>query len=145
MSTFKTYYMDTALFNLAEVIDTAKERLADVEFDTLVGTGFSGGVVIPALALAMGKKFVLIRKETDDSHHGKGQLLGQLGNRWIFVDDFVASGTTRKRVIEKISRAAVETSVMTTMVGQYTYVDYADDQNQGRYLPFNREWTETYW
>ena len=84
MAQFRTYYMDKALFNLSEVIETAKERLAGVDFDTMVGTGFSGGVVIPALALAMGKKFVLIRKETDDSHHGRGQLLGQLGARWIF-------------------------------------------------------------
>lgn len=143
MSTFRTYYMDTALFNLAEVIDTAKKRLADVEFDTLVGTGFSGGVVIPALALAMDKKFVLIRKETDDSHHGKGQLLGQLGYRWIFVDDFVASGTTRKRVIEKINEAAKEHSVITEMVGQYMYVNFSE--NGPQFETYHDSWTDLTW
>ena len=127
---FNTYYMDNALFNLAEVIETAKERLADVEFDTLVGTGFSGGIVIPSLALALGKQFVLIRKETDDSHHGRGRLLGQLGSRWIFVDDFVSSGRTRKRVIEKVREAAEEASVSTIMVGQYMYVNYSDEGPQ---------------
>lgn len=121
MSQFRTYYMDRALFNLSEVIETAQDRLKDVDFDTMVGTGFSGGVVIPALALAMGKKFVLIRKETDDSHHGKGQLLGQLGARWVFVDDFVSSGRTRERVIEKINTAAEEHSAVAEMVGQYMY------------------------
>lgn len=121
MAQFRTYYMDNALFSLPEVIETAQERLKDVDFDTLVGTGFSGGVVIPALALAMGKKFVLIRKETDDSHHGKGQLLGQLGARWVFVDDLVSSGRTRDRVISKISQAAEDTSASTEMVGQYLY------------------------
>lgn len=134
VSTFKTYYMDNALFDLANVIETAKERLADVEFDTLVGTGFSGGVVIPSLALAMGKKFVLIRKETDDSHHGKGRLLGELGARWIFVDDFTASGTTRKRVIEKIGATAQDYSITTTMVGQYMYCGWNEElNNYGRY------------
>lgn len=121
MAQFRTYYMDSALFNLPEVIETAQKRLAGVDFDTMVGTGFSGGVVIPALALAMGKKFVLIRKETDDSHHGKGELLGQLGARWIFVDDFVSSGRTRKRVINKINDAAERHSAVTEMVGEYMY------------------------
>lgn len=123
---FQTYYMDTAVFDLAEVIETAQKRLADVDFDTMVGTGFSGGIVIPALALAMGKKFVLIRKETDDSHHGRGRMLGDLGERWIFVDDFVSSGRTRMRVIEKVDDAARDYDVKTTFVGQYMYCNYSD-------------------
>ena len=131
--------MDNALFDLASVIDTAKERLADVDFDTLVGTGFSGGIVIPSLALALNKKFVLIRKETDDSHHGKGCLLGELGARWIFVDDFVSSGKTRQRVIEKIENEGVPTQ----MVGQYLYVDYSEEGPHFR--PFANDWTDTYW
>lgn len=129
MSQFRTYYMDRALFNLSEVIETAQDRLKNVDFDTMVGTGFSGGVVIPALALAMGKKFVLIRKDTDDSHHGKGQLLGQLGARWIFVDDFVSSGRTRDRVISKIEVAAEDTSASTEMVGQYMYQGWNTDKD----------------
>jgi orotate phosphoribosyltransferase len=129
-STFKTYYMDNAVFNLSEVIETAKERLADVDFDTLVGTGFSGGIVIPALALAMGKKFVLIRKETDDSHHGRGRLLGEIGEKWIFVDDFVSSGRTRSRVIEKVTDAAEVADQDTEFVGQYMYVNYSDEGPQ---------------
>lgn len=128
--TFRTWYMDNALFDLPEVIDTAQKHLADVDFDTLVGTGFSGGIVIPALALSMGKKFVLIRKETDDSHHGKGRLLGQLGSRWVFVDDFVSSGRTRERVIEKVREAAERASVPTTLVGQYMYAKYSNEGPQ---------------
>lgn len=123
MTKFNTWYMDEALFNLAEVIEDAQKHLADVDFDTIVGIGFSGGIVIPSLALAMGKKFVLIRKETDDSHHGKGRLLGQLGARWIFVDDFVSSGRTRRRVIDKVEDAAEETCTNTEMVGQYMYMN----------------------
>lgn len=128
--TLRTYYMDDALFNLADVIETAKERLADVDFDTLVGTGFSGGIVIPSLALALGKQFVLIRKETDDSHHGRGRLLGQLGARWIFVDDFVSSGRTRNRVIEKINAEVAVNEGTTELVGQYMYVNYSEEGPQ---------------
>lgn len=132
---FRTYYMDEAVFNLSEVIETAKQRLADVDFDTMVGTGFSGSIVIPSLALALGKKFVLIRKETDDSHHGKGMLVGQLGEKWIFVDDFVSSGKTRQRVIDKVAEWSADYDVDTELVGQYTYQSYNDDDGRGLYQP----------
>ena len=118
---FQTDYFDEAIFNLAEVIDQCRQGLRGVNFDTIVGTGFSGSVVIPTLALLMGKQFVLIRKEGDDSHHKKGRLVGALGERWIFVDDFIATGRTRKRVIGKIADAALDREIVTTMVGQYMY------------------------
>lgn len=116
-TSFRTAYFDSAVFDLHQVIENAVAQLDGVDFDTLVGTGFSGGIVVPALALSMGKKFVLIRKEGDDSHHGGGRLVGELGARWIFVDDFVDSGRTRARVIRKINDA----SKRTTLVGQYMY------------------------
>ena len=132
---FRTYYMDEAVFSLAEVIETAKKRLAGVDCDTLVGTGFSGAIVIPSLALAMGKKFVLVRKDNDDSHHGKGRLVGEVGSKWVFVDDFVASGQTRSRVIEKVERWSQDHDCVTKYVGQYTYQSYNDDDGRGRFEP----------
>lgn len=134
---FRTYYFDKAVRNLPAVIEKCKEALRGVEFDTIVGTGFSGGVVIPALAMAMGKKFVLIRKENDDSHHGGGRLVGELGKRWIFVDDFVSSGRTRERVITKIADAVVGTDLGgTTMVGQYMY----QRSQSGRFEYYADDW-----
>lgn len=120
---FNTGYMDNAVFDLQGVVREAVTNLKPHagEFDTLVGTGFSGGVIIPTLALRLRKKFVLIRKETDDSHHGSGRLLGELGSRWIFVDDFVSSGATRRRVIEKIEAAALLHDHKTRLVGNYYY------------------------
>lgn len=133
---FRTYYMDSAVFDLSGVIETAKERLAGVDFDTLVGTGFSGAIVIPSIALALGKNFVLIRKDNDDSHHGRGRLVGQLGEKWIFVDDFVSSGKTRRRVIDKIASEVVHYREMgyhapdSKFVGQYMYVNYSEEGPQ---------------
>jgi len=128
MADFRTGYMDKALDNLADVIAEAQTALADVEFDTLVGTGFSGGVVIPALALAMDKKWTLIRKESDDSHHGGGRLIGSLGKRWVFVDDFVSSGATRTRVLEKIEAGAVLHDLTSEYVGDYLYGIWEPDE-----------------
>lgn len=124
MQRFRTGYMDQAVFELPSVIEAAQKALKGVDFDTMVGTGLSGSIVIPALALAMGKKFVLIRKQTDDSHHGRGRMVGELGERWLFVDDFVSSGATRSRVIRKIS-ADPSPSVL---VGQYLYSKYFADE-----------------
>lgn len=120
-SQFRTGYMDDALFNLQGVIEEARAALVNVDFDTLVGTGFSGGVVVPALAMAMGKKFLLVRKDNDDSHHS-GRLLGELGSRWIFVDDLISSGRTRERTLEKISDYARDGDLTTECVGTYLYV-----------------------
>lgn len=136
MTLFRTHYFDEALSDLPGVIETARKELKGIDFDTIVGTGFSGGIVIPALAIKMDKKFVLIRKEGDDSHHGGGRLVGQLGRRWVFVDDFVSSGRTRRRVIGKIADAASEEMLSTLMVGQYMY------QNKTGFEPFEKRWND---
>ena len=133
---FMTGYMDRALDDLAGIVEGARKDLADVEFDTLVGTGFSGAAVVPALALALGKNFVLIRKESDDSHHGGGRLIGSLGDRWIFVDDFISSGATRDRVIQKIAAAVVLHDHPTTYVGDDLYLwEGADVDEVPRWRP----------
>lgn len=133
---FPSYYFDDAVQDLPRVIDEAQAGLRGVDFDTLVGTGFSGSIVIPALAMAMEKKFALIRKETDDSHHGKGKLVGQLGERWIFVDDFILTGATRERVIRKISENLMGFKV--TMVGQYMYMSRA--AGMAGFTAFDEHW-----
>lgn len=115
---FHTGYFDQALDDLAGVIERARVRLADVDFDTLVGTGLSGAVVVPALALALNKQFVIVRKPHDGSHH-EGHLVGHLGQRWIFVDDFVSSGRTRDRVVKEIGKWTYA-----RMVGQYLYAQW---------------------
>lgn len=122
---FRTGYMDKALAEdgLRGIIEDAQVDLAGVDFDTLVGTGFSGGVVIPALALAMGKNFMLIRKENDDSHHGPGLSIGNLGAKWVFVDDFVSLGRTKERVFRKVVEQAYWREHDTEYVGDYLYAN----------------------
>lgn len=133
---FRTEYFDEATQGLRSIIDEAKGALADVDFDTFVGTGFSGGVVIPALALEMGKDYTLIRKEDDDSHHGGGRMVGSLGSRWIFLDDFISLGNTRRRVVDKVAAACVMYDHTTTYVGQYLYGRHVEQ----KFIPFDGDW-----
>ena len=121
---FKTGYLDAALDNLPGVIDRAQEVLSGVEFDTLVGTGFSGALVVPMLATQMGKPFVLVRKPNDGSHHN-GSMIGHLGKRWVFVDDFVSSGlralALRRRLSSRPTITVTRRSMwVTTAMGGMT-------------------------
>lgn len=120
MQKFVTGYMDQALFDLEEVVTSAARTLARRDFDTLVGTGFSGGIVIPMLATRLEKDFVLVRKDNDDSHHS-GKLIGSFGERWVFVDDFVSSGRTFRRVIDEVEGAILQLGLPSTYVGRYAY------------------------
>lgn len=111
--------------NLDDILNKAADKLADVDFDTMVGTGMSGSIVIPLLAKALGKNFLIIRKDGAGAH--TDSHVGRLGGRWIFVDDFVSSGSTRDRVVAKVN-------------------DIVSTENRYRYGPpqFATEWVGSY-
>lgn len=91
-----------AAFETPEIMVTkATEVLDGVEFDTMIGTGLSGTLVVPLIARALGKAFAIVRKANDSSHRERA-VEGNVGERWIFVDDFVSSGETLNRVKEEI-------------------------------------------
>lgn len=120
-----TDYLRNALFNRPAILARAAETLKKEapEFDTIVGTGFSGALVIPELAGLMEKHFLLVRKDLSDaSTHSPFAAEGALGRRWLFVDDKITSGATRNRV-RAVIRLIQEWSGQyeTTEVGAYTY------------------------
>lgn len=124
MATFRTGYLDRALDDLDGVIKQAIVDLEGADFDTLVGTGFSGALVVPTLARDLGCNFVLVRKPDDGSHHS-GRVIGTLGTRWIFVDDFVSSGATKRRVITSLAEQVFEDGVEpATYAGDYLYAHH---------------------
>jgi hypothetical protein len=79
----------------------AERLLKDVDYDTLVGTGLSGALVVPYLARRLGKRALIIRKPGEGSHSSI-KAEGTLGHRWIFVDDFISTGDTFFRVLSTI-------------------------------------------
>lgn len=86
------------------------------DFDTLVGVGVSGAVIVPTLARLLGADFAIVRKENDGSH-GWNKIEGVVGRKWLFVDDLVSSGTTVRRVC----RLMRENFPDSQLVGAYLY------------------------
>lgn len=103
----KTDYLNQ-VYNLSEFVQTVKKTVAKArelkqhyEFDSIAFTGTSGAAMSYILSAELGVHLICIRKETDNSHYvkGHGLLEGNLSSkRYLFVDDFISSGSTFKRV-----------------------------------------------
>lgn len=102
------FYGDLPIFRPDKFVRDARRLLKDVDFDTVVGTGMSGVPAATLIGRSMHKHVLLVRKEDDMGNHhdtgGRG-FVGQLGARWIFVDDFMSSGATFRRVYGVVSAA----------------------------------------
>lgn len=120
-------YSNGPFGNPDRLAEIAKVVLANVDYDTMIGTGLSGSLVVPALARALGKQWAIIRKTGESSHSAK-PFEGQIGDRYIFVDDFIASGATRDRVTSAVADIAERWGEQYPMfVGSYLYDEPAYD------------------
>lgn len=95
-------YFKHAYTNVNDLVSHARRALYHVNYDTMVGTGLSGSLVVPILARRLRKHWMIVRKPDDKSTHSSMLGEGKLGERWLFVDDFVASGETRVRTLQTI-------------------------------------------
>ena len=106
---FHVSYMGLAFENLTPMIEAIRKELHGVKYDTIVVTGSSGMLVGPVIARALRKKLLVVRKpEEYESSHSSAKLLGELGERWIFLDDFVSGGATFRRVRDGVRDALKE-------------------------------------
>lgn len=98
-------YVDQAYFSSAfhddpkKMTDTMLESIGDEfdTFDTVIGTGLSGTIFICRTEQHLSKRFGILRKPGVSSHADR-ELEGSVGTGWIFVDDFISSGATFRRV-----------------------------------------------
>lgn len=95
-------------------------RQRPIEFDTLVGTGLSGTLLLPMIADRLKVNYLAIRKANDGSH-SDGKHQGRLGKKWLFFDDFCASGDTLRRVYGAVERICNSYDHKTEFVGGYLY------------------------
>lgn len=94
----KAAFVDDKYF--AHYVAHAEKELKSVDYDTMIGMGLSGALVVPRLARALGKKWAIVRKE--DGAHSLNKVEGEIGHKWLFVDDLVYSGHTRRIVQERV-------------------------------------------
>lgn len=126
-------YFSDALHDPEKLRDNAIWELGRYSFDTLVGTGMSGALVLPILAEALDTYFLLVRKSHKlEVRHNYGMTEGRLGRRWLFVDDFMSTGRTAARVANAVNDLATEAGWRTTCVGAYFY------QGRGRRGEYGR-------
>jgi len=134
--------MSGAFKSPGDLFNDAFEFLADKEFDTMIGTGLSGSLIIPVLAREFGSDFnwAIIRKDPGSSH-ASTELEGYIGKRWIFVDDLIDSGATLKRVKQVVADRCKANSYWdghkTEYVGTYLYHTrrwYPADHQVGYYV-----------
>lgn len=118
-----TPYFRHVYENPDKVIDQARYVIGETDYDTMVGMGMSGALIIPLLARAFGKHWLIVRKESE-RRHDTSPTTGELGHRWIFVDDLIDSGNTRKFVYRTVMNVAARDSFETKYVGAYLYRSY---------------------
>lgn len=111
----------STLEDLALTVRNATEDLRPhrKEFDSIVVTGVSGLVVGAPVALRLRKPLVILRKASDDSHSGRHENIKNVGDRALFLDDFVSGGATQRRVLDAIDRHGAGARV----VARYVYRD----------------------
>ncbi len=114
-----------AAFDQDTLIEHALDELEGHEFDAIIGIGMSGALAVPLLAHALGKRFGLVRKKkapTHSSYDVESNL--HPCDKWIFVDDFVSSGFTRRAVLDAMGgspHSRSNTPADYKFVGQYMY------------------------
>jgi hypothetical protein len=133
----------------AEIVEHAKQALQGVDYDSLVGIGLSGALVVPIIGRALDKHWLVLRKDSESTHASSSLGEGTLGKRWVFVDDLVDSGETRDNVRQKVDsllderapRSRHGIAFSTEYVGDYLYHarNYGDEPwtEGGVYRPFN--------
>lgn len=103
-----------------KTIATAKEKLEPVLFDTIIGTGVSGAIIVPLLARELGCFWAIARKPRDGSH-SYNEVEGDIGERWVFVDDLVDSGATVERTRRLVTAWTGRWGWDTEYAGTYLY------------------------
>jgi orotate phosphoribosyltransferase len=108
-------------------------KKAKVEFDTIVFRGVSGMLFGPTLAVYMNKAMIVVRK--DEARHSKHSVEGNRATeKYIIVDDFIATGETVKNIALKIMdwqyRAGYKPATCQAIVFYKTCQEWAGSDKQ---------------
>lgn len=102
-----------------DLIEHCVAALKDKDFDTLVGTGLSGTLILLPVAKRLGVHAAVVRKQTEKCHSGY-KVEGAIGTKWILLDDQVDSGATVRRAIKAIEEHLLG---VRERAASFTYLD----------------------
>jgi adenine/guanine phosphoribosyltransferase-like PRPP-binding protein len=90
---------------IAHSVEIAREMQRHFRFETVVITGWSGALIGIPIADALDLSITFLRKP-DSSHHSSQNVEGlvKVGTRALFVDDFMSSGDTFRKVKDALQR-----------------------------------------
>ncbi len=114
-------YLSEPIHRPAAVLDRLRVIAECHQFDTIVGIGISGGLIVSLAAHELDKFQVLVRKTEGASSHSPLPFEGRLGRRWLFVDDLISTGATLRHVHRVVSETASAFGFETTFVGAFLY------------------------
>lgn len=109
-----------------------------LDFDTVVGIGMSGALALGVVAIELGIPNVLILRKDSTSSHSYSSHEGRLGKRWLFVDDFIDSGSTFRGVHKRFEQLAADRELTVKFAGAFLY---AHQFSGGEYLSPQRTYT----
>ncbi len=115
-------YLNEAIRNPEQTLTKATHDLFGYRFDAFVCCGVSGLLLAPMLALHMGKRLAVVRKKSDVNHsefNVESTLLEY--DRWIFIDDIIASGTTLHFVRRSMQHIGFDAEVGTYLYHEESY------------------------
>ena len=75
----------------------------NLRFTSIAFRGMSGALVAPAVAAALGKNLVLVRKRSEGCHTIR-VVEGEQSGNYIIIDDFIETGRTCKTIISEIAK-----------------------------------------
>src|SRR5688500_1945769 len=115
-----------------EIVTTIVKLLTPKKdsFDAIAFRGSSGLLIGPAVAMAMDKGMILVRKERPhQGHHSRYQVEGDdHADKYIVIDDQVCSGNTLERTKEQVSEFSGALYIGSVMYYRGVYIR---DWNEG--------------
>jgi hypothetical protein len=121
------------------LVKEAKVALKNVDYDTMVGIGLSGTLAIAKLSCYLDKHVLYLRK--DKNTHSFSLEEGVIGEKWIFVDDFMSFGGTFNLVFNRITALFENENYKSEFVGAYFYQD-SEKRKRGFYPVTHSVWNE---
>lgn len=116
----RTHYFNKAWSRADLIAEDLLNAAAHTDFDTIIGTGMSGSLIVPRIGEMLGIHWAIVRKPHVDSH-SNNRIEGDIGELWIFVDDLIDSGRTLDRVERTVRSVCTERYHYTKYVGAYCY------------------------